>query len=376
MALKPTPALLAVAAFLAFHFLVLFVSGKPNLIPENESDLDDWIVQNMREYTDRKAELRERNDVPGTHDDKSLASAEDSSRVIRVKQDGTGDFKTVTDALRSIPTGNKQRVVVWIGGGEYREKVLVDVTRPYVTFYGDKNDMPTITFDGTAEVFGTWNSATVAVEADYFMAVNIAFVNSAPMPDGKRKGAQAVALRISGDKAAFHNCRFIGYQDTLCDDKGRHFFKDCFIQGTVDFIFGNGKSLYLNSTLNSVSNGSGVITAHGRTEVQDDSGFSFVYCDIKGTGKTLLGRAWRGRARVVFSYTYMGDVVSRKGWSDYDDRSRANTVYYGEYKCSGPGSSATQRVKFARMLTDAEAKPFLSLTFIRGTKWVLPPPNL
>jgi hypothetical protein len=65
------------------------------------------------------------------------------------------------------------------------------------------------------------------------------------MPDGKRQGAQAVALRISGDKAAFHNCRFIGFQDTLCDDRGRHFFKDCFIQGTVDFIFGNGKSLYL-----------------------------------------------------------------------------------------------------------------------------------
>lgn len=65
------------------------------------------------------------------------------------------------------------------------------------------------------------------------------------MPDGIRPGAQAVAMRISGDKAAFHNCRFIGFQDTLLDDRGRHFFKDCHIQGTVDFIFGNGKSLYL-----------------------------------------------------------------------------------------------------------------------------------
>lgn len=71
------------------------------------------------------------------------------------------------------------------------------------------------------------------------------YQNSAPMPDGKRVGAQAVAMRISGDKAAFHNCMFIGFQDTLCDDRGRHFFKDCQIQGTVDFIFGDGKSLYL-----------------------------------------------------------------------------------------------------------------------------------
>ena len=69
--------------------------------------------------------------------------------------------------------------------------------------------------------------------------------NSSPMPDENSVGAQALAMRISGDKAAFYNCKFIGFQDTLCDDKGRHFFKDCYIQGTYDFIFGNGKSLYL-----------------------------------------------------------------------------------------------------------------------------------
>ncbi|KAL6226839.1 hypothetical protein ACLB2K_000799 [Fragaria x ananassa] len=373
MASKPTSAVLVVSAFLT---LALLVSGKPNLIPENEADLDDWIVRNMREYDKRKAVLNTRSDVPGTHFDTELAAAEDAGRVIRVKKDGTGDFKTVTDAVKSIPKGNKRRVVVWIGGGEYREKILVEMTKPFLTFYGDKNDMPSITYDGTAAVYGTWNSATVAVESDYFVAVNIAFVNSAPMPDGIRKDAQAVAMRISGDKAAFYNCKFMGFQDTLCDDKGRHFFKDCFIQGTVDFIFGNGKSLYLKSTLNSVANGVGVITAHGRSEAQDDTGFSFVYCTIKGTGDTLLGRAWRGRARVVFAYTYMGNLVDRKGWSDYNDNTRASTVYYGEYKCSGPGSSSNERVKYAKMLSDVEARPFISLTFIQGTKWVLPPPNL
>ena len=69
--------------------------------------------------------------------------------------------------------------------------------------------------------------------------------NSAPMPKGQLKGEQAVALRIAGDKSAFYNCRFLGFQDTLCDDKGRHLFKDCYIEGTVDYIFGSGKSLYL-----------------------------------------------------------------------------------------------------------------------------------
>ncbi|ONH97497.1 hypothetical protein PRUPE_7G192800 [Prunus persica] len=342
----------------------------PNLIPPHLSQLDTWIVHNMRDYANRKA-----TQVTLRFDSK-LLSAEYAFKIITVKKDGTGDFKTVTDAVNSIPSWNKRRVVVFIDGGEYREKILVDVSRPFVTFYGDKNDVPSITFDGTALKYGTWDSATVAIEADYFVAVNIAFVNSAPMPDGKRPGAQAVAMRISGDKAAFHSCRFIGFQDTLCDDRGRHFFKDCYIQGTVDFIFGNGKSLYLNNRIHSVANGMGVITAHAREDAADDSGFAFVHCNITGTGDTFLGRAWRDRARVVFAYTYMGSLIDSQGWSDAKHSERDKTVYYGEYKCMGPGSSSTGRVKYAKMLSDEEAKPFLSMTFIRGTKWVLPPPKL
>lgn len=178
MASKPAPALLVAAAFLALHFVPLLVSSSPNLIPGRSSDLDGWILQNMKEYDERKAERMSQKDAPGTHFDSGLAVAEDSVRIIRVKKDGTGEFRTVTDAVKSIPSGNRRRVVVWIGGGEYREKILVDVTKPYVTFYGDEIDVPLITYDGTASKYGTWNSATVAVEADYFMAVNIAFVVS------------------------------------------------------------------------------------------------------------------------------------------------------------------------------------------------------
>ncbi|KAM2621491.1 hypothetical protein TB2_026235 [Malus domestica] len=344
--------------------------SRPNLIPPNFSQLDSWIAHNMKDYANRKATQAT------LRFDAQLLSAEEIVRIITVRKDGTGQFRTVTDAVNSIPSGNTRRVVVFIGGGVYTEKVLVDASKPFVTFYGDQNDVPSITFDGTALKYGTWNSSTVAVESDYFVAVNIAFVNSAPMPDGIRPGAQAVAMRISGDKAAFHNCRFIGFQDTLLDDRGRHFFKDCHVQGTVDFIFGNGKSLYLNNTIHSVANGMGVITAHARENVEDDSGFAFVHCNITGTGDTFLGRAWRERPRVVFAYTYMGPLIDKQGWSDYMHTERDKTVYYGEYKCMGPGSSSSGRVKYARMLSDEEAKPFLSLTFIKGTKWVLPPPKL
>ena len=180
------------------------------------------------------------------------------------------------------------------------------------------------------------------------------FQNSSPRPDGKRKGAQAVALRVSGDKAAFYNCRLIGFQDTLCDDRGRHFFHECYVEGTVDYIFGSGKSLYLvsfghcrRSQYNFTSiygvptvgenvvlvqstelhtkgdGGFSVITAQARNLESEDNGYSFVHCTLSGTGgNTFLGRAWMSRPRVVFSYTFMSSVVSPLGWSDNDQPER------------------------------------------------------
>uniref|UniRef100_A0A803MZ43 Pectinesterase n=1 Tax=Chenopodium quinoa TaxID=63459 RepID=A0A803MZ43_CHEQI len=142
--------------------------------------------------------------------------------------------------------------------------------------------------------------------------------NAAPRPDGKRKGAQAAAMRISGDKAAFYNCKFVGYQDTLCDDKGNHFFKDCYIEGTVDFIFGEARSLYLNTEIHVQSEDpAAVITAHARNSADGEGGYSFVHCNVTGTGShALLGRAWMEAARVVYSYCTFSDVVNPEGWSD------------------------------------------------------------
>ncbi|KAL2978003.1 hypothetical protein AAZX31_13G096300 [Glycine max] len=309
-------------------------------------------------------------------------------RVVRVRRDGAGDFRTVTDAVNSIPSGNKRRVVVWIGRGVYREKITVDRSKPFVTFYGERNGndndndsrdiMPIITYDATALRYGTVDSATVAVDADYFVAVNVAFVNSSPRPEENSVGAQALAMRISGDKAAFFNCKFIGFQDTLCDDKGRHFFKDCYIQGTYDFIFGNGKSIYLvgltyRSTIESVANGLSVITAQGRESMAEDTGFTFLHCNITGSGNgnTYLGRAWKKSPRVVFAYTYMGSLINTQGWFN-------NQVAHAKSnnQCMGPGAVSSGRVKFRKILSKEEAKPFLSMAYIHGGTWVVPPPKL
>ncbi|KAF8088886.1 hypothetical protein N665_0527s0006 [Sinapis alba] len=276
-------------------------------IPQNKNRIEQWFNTNV-------PSLASRNDTL----DPALLTAEATPR-------------------------NKERVIIKLGHGEYKEKVTIDRNKPFITLYGEPNAMPVLTFDGTAAEYGTVDSATLIVLSDYFMAVNIIVKNSAPMPDGKRKGAQALSMRISGNKAAFYNCKFYGYQDTICDDTGNHFFKDCYIEGTFDFIFGSGRSLYL----------------------------------VTGTGTGIyLGRAWMSHPKVVYAYTDMSSVVNPSGWHENTQTERDKTVFYGEYKCSGPGSKKEKRVKYTQDIDNIEANYFISLGYIQGSSWLLPPPSL
>ncbi|XP_044512504.1 putative pectinesterase 63 [Mangifera indica] len=225
------------------------------------------------------------------------------------------------------------------------------------TFFGDPKSMPKIVFDRTAAKYGTVDSATVAVESDYFVAINIEFVNSASMPDAKRDDQQAVALRISEDKTAFHNCKFIGYQDTLCDFVGRHIFRDCYIEGPVDFIFGDGQSLYLNSNIKSVAIGLSVITVHGRQEVSGSSGFAFVHCKIIGSGDTYLGRAWKKSPRVIFAFTFTGEHINDQGWLNgmYGESNNNQNCNYAER------SVIATVIDWQRLKTVKEVRSFFRL---------------
>lgn len=318
------------------------------------------------------------------HDlDDRLSIAETSSITFSVNQEGTGDFRTIGEALNSIPLPNTRRVIIFINPGVYREKIHVPRTLPFITFTGNvTGDPPTITGNDTASVYGkdgkplrTLLSATVAIDADYFVANNIKFENTAPHVVGSI-GGQAVALRISGTKAAFYNCSFYGSQDTLYDHRGFHYFNNCFIQGSVDFIFGYGRSLYENCTLHSVANKGASLTAQKRTNGSLSSGFSFKDCKITGSGWVYLGRAWGEYSRVVFSYTYMENIILPQGWSDWGKKANDWKVYYGEYKCSGPGANRTGRVPWARLLTDEEALPFIGTYYVYGDTWITNPlPN-
>ncbi|XP_062178250.1 probable pectinesterase 53 [Alnus glutinosa] len=377
---------MASISHLQFSLLLLSLFNVTLASSSRSSDRDGhnkWVSWNINNYR-QKAALKGAESIVETSSrggrnvlDVRLRLAEMNQVIISVCQNGTGDFKTIREALNTIPLNNTRRVILMIKPGVYREKIIIPRAVPFVTFLGDAGDPPTVTGNDTASStgsngrpLGTYHSATVAVNANYFVAVNMKFENTAPHEIGSI-GGQGVALRISGTKAAFYNCSFYGSQDTLYDHKGMHYFKNCFVQGSVDFIFGYGRSLYENCYLNSTAEKVASLTAQKRTNASLTSGFSFKDCVVTGSGQIYLGRAWGDYSRVVFSYTFLDKIVLPQGWSDWGDQTRDYKVYYGEYKCSGPGANSTGRVPWARMLRDEEAKPFIGTQFIEGDNWLV-----
>lgn len=293
------------------------------------------------------------------------------------KNPAKGDFTTIQDAIDSLPVINLLRVVIKINAGTYKEKVSISTYKAFITIEGAGADRTVVQWGDTADTIGpkgqplgTYNSATFAVNSAFFIAKNITFQNTSPVPMPGAVGKQAVAMRISGDTAAFLGCKFLGAQDTLYDHLGRHYYKDCYIEGSVDFIFGNALSFYEDCHVHAIAESTGAVTAQNRMSLFDDTGFSFVRCKVTGSGALYLGRAWGTFSRVIFAYTYMDDIIIPSGWFNWGDPNREMTVFYGQYKCTGGGANHVGRVPWSRELTDEEAKPFLTLSFIDGMEWI------
>ncbi|KAJ4733952.1 Pectinesterase [Rhynchospora pubera] len=189
--------------------------------------------------------------------------------------------------------------------------------------------------------------------------------------DYKSNPAVGVAAAIQGDKCSFYDCKFLGYQDTLCDYQGRHYFKQCWIEGGIDFIFGRAASIYEGCTLNSilVDNGPGFITAHGKMNLSAPGGFVFKDCKITGSGTMYLGRPWNDHSTVLFYKTSMSDIVVPQGWSSWRQHDMSQ-VTFAEESCTGPGSNKGQRVKWEKQLSAQQWENFLGSEFINQDGWI------
>ncbi|HKG14486.1 MAG TPA: pectinesterase family protein [Pyrinomonadaceae bacterium] len=276
---------------------------------------------------------------------------------LTVAADGSAKYRTVQEAVMAVPSGTAESpVVIRIRPGVYKELVYVQREKRFFRLVGEDASKTFITFDLNANLkgldgkpIGTFRTPTAQIDADDFEAENITFENSAG-PVG-----QALALRVDGDRAAFRNCRFLGWQDTILLNRGRQYFEGCYVEGHVDFIFGAATAFFERCHIHALKDG--YLTA---ASTPDDQPFGFVFSHCRVTGaspevRTYLGRPWRAYSAVTFVNTEMSEVVRPEGWHNWNFPEREKSVRYAEYGSRGAGAKASARVAWARRLTRAEA---------------------
>jgi pectinesterase len=311
------------------------------------------------------------------------SSAGNIQANVVVAKDGSGKFKTVAEAVASAPNKGKTRYVIYVKKGIYKENVDISSQKTNVMLVGDGMDATIITgslnaVDGT----GTFQSATVAAVGDGFIAQDIGFQNTA----GPQKH-QAVALRVGSDQSVINRCKIDAFQDTLYAHSNRQFYRDSFITGTIDFIFGDAAVVFQKSKLvarKPMSNQKNMVTAQGRLDPNQNTATSIQQCDIIpstdlkpviGSIKTYLGRPWKKYSRTVVLQSLIGNHIDPTGWSEWDDASKdfLQTLYYGEYLNSGPGAGTGKRVNWPGyhvIKSAAEASKFTVTQLIQGNVWL------
>jgi len=305
---------------------------------------------------------------------------------LTVAQDGSGNYKTIQEAVNSVRDLGQKRVTIHIKKGIYHEKLVIPTWKTNISLIGESAESTIITnndYSGKAvpggkDAYGkdkmtTYTSYTVLVQGNGFEASNLTIENTAG------RVGQAVALHVEGDRCVITNCRLLGNQDTLYTATGtsRQLYQDCYIEGTTDFIFGEATVVFLRCTIRNLTNS--FITAAATTPNQE---YGYVLMDCKliadsTVKKAVLGRPWRPYAKTVYIRTEMGAHIAPAGWNPWKGDAmfpdKEKTTYYAEYKSFGPGApAANQRVEWSKQLNDKEAKKYTLKNILGGKDNWLP----
>lgn len=295
------------------------------------------------------------------------AHATDTKADAVVALDGTGNYTSLNDAIGAAPMRNdasQPRWVIRVKPGTYHERVYVQRERGHMRIVGDDAEKTVIEFNVYAsqpgpdgKPLGTFRTPTVQIDGDGMIWENLTLANSAG-PVG-----QALALRADGDRLEFRHCRFLGWQDTILLNRGRHYFEDCYIEGHVDFIFGAATAWFERCHIHALRDG--YLTA-ASTPQGTAHGYVFSHCKVTGAdgAKTYLGRPWRNFAKTVFLHTEMSANVRPEGWHNWNKPDAEKTTFYAEFDSTGPGASPATRVSWAHQLTAEQAAAYTPATVL------------
>jgi pectinesterase len=294
--------------------------------------------------------------------------------------EGTTEFPTIQMAMDHHPfaglwpNGKPGRVYIEIAPGVYHERVIVTQNHTNITLVGMGKTPADVVITNSLnakQAGGTFFTETVEINGAGFEADNITFENTAG------NTGQAVAAAVRADKAVFKHCRFLGHQDTLFADYGRQYYVDSYIEGGVDFIFGNATAVFDHSEIH--ANGPGYLTAQSRTSPRQTTGYVIIDCKVTSgiepaNGETpplrrdtiSLGRPWRPYSRVVYINTELPADVIPDGWNVWGKTDSVPQAYYAEFHSTGPGANAAARVSWSHQLTPRQAAQFRPREFLAG----------
>ena len=284
----------------------------------------------------------------------SAAWAQERQDTIVVSRDGTGNFRTLQEAIESARAFMDYTVTIYVKNGVYKEKVIVPSWVENIDIIGEDRDKTIITYDDHANInkMGTFRTYTVKVEGSDITFKNLTIENNAAQL------GQAVALHTEGDRLKFINCRILGNQDTIYTGAKftRLYFKDCYIDGTTDFIFGPSTALFEDCIIHSKRNS--YVTA-ASTPKEAKYGYVFKHCKLTaepGVDKVYLGRPWRPYAYTLFIECELGKHIVLAGWHNWGKQSNEESARYMEYKNTGESANASERVAWSKQLTKKEAE--------------------